>query len=82
ASMPKVSAVADVLLGRGIPVVWVAPAGDAFSWDRRDEPVLRISFGPEEFRKAIERACRQVAGRRLYVTPPPQTVWPRVFPQL
>ena len=82
ACMPNAAAAADDLLGRGIPVVWIASASDAYSWDRRDEPVLRQSFAPEELRDAIERASAQVARRRLYVTPPPQTVWPRVFPQL
>jgi hypothetical protein len=60
----------------------VAGASDAFSWDRRDEPVVRLPVGRQELHEAIERASRKVAGRRLYATPPPQTVWPRVFPQL
>jgi len=83
ACVPGAAGIADELMLRGIPVVWIGSAtSDAFSWDRRDEPVLRQSFGPQELREAIERAVRQIARRRWYVTPPPQTVWPRVFPQL
>jgi len=83
ACAPGSEITADAIKARGIPVVWTALGNsDAFSWDRRAEPVLRDSFGPQELRQAIERSLEQVASRRLYAVPPPQPVWPRVFPQL
>jgi CheY-like chemotaxis protein len=83
ACVPGAAAIADNLMLRGVPVVWLASeTSDAFSWDRRDEPVLRQSFDPQELREAIQRAVRHIGSRRLYAVPPPQTVWPRVFPQL
>jgi CheY-like chemotaxis protein len=83
ACMPGGSAVAEELAAQGVPVLWIATGvSDAFSWDRREEPVLRRPFGRREIVDAIERSIRQAASRRTYATPPPQPVWPRVFPQL
>jgi len=83
ACVPGAGTVADLLVARGVPMVWVAAGtSDAFSWDRRVEPVLRNPIGPRELHDAIERSARKVASRQGYATPPPQTVWPRVFPQL
>jgi hypothetical protein len=83
ACLPGACAIADALGVRGLPVVWIASgSGDAFSWDRRQEPVLRNAFSREELRDAIEHSVRVLASRRWYASPPPQSVWPRVFPQL
>jgi len=49
---------------------------------RRGRKRIWTPEGYQKLRDAIERASTQVARRRLYVTPPPQAVWPRVFPQL
>jgi len=83
ACIPGAAAIADSLAGRNIPVVWIASgASDAFAWDRRDEPVVRPPFDRHDLRGAIERSVRTVRRHRPYVVPPPQSVWPRVFPQL
>lgn len=81
--LPGGAAIADDLAARGVPVLWVSTGdSDAFSWDRREEPVLRRPFGRRDIEDAIDRAVRQAASRRRYATPPPQPAWPRVFPQL
>jgi len=81
--IPGVTAIADSLASRAVPVVWIAAGtSDAFAWDRRDEPVVRQPFGRHELVDAIERSTRKVASWRGYATPPPQPIWPRVFPQL
>jgi hypothetical protein len=83
ACLPGAAAIADALGERGIGVVWIASGtGDGFAWDRRDEPVLGSTFRRTELRDAIERSIAKAGNRRLYVTPPPQAVWPRVFPSL
>jgi len=83
ACVPGVAEIADSLSARDVPVVWIASgASDAFAWDRRDEPVVRQPFGRNELFDAIDRSAGRVASRRRYPIPPPQPVWPRVFPQL
>ena len=83
ACIPGAGTIADSLAAQEIPVVWIASAGsDAFAWDRREEPVVRQPFGRNDLLDAIERSVKRGNGYRLYPVPPPQPVWPRVFPQL
>lgn len=74
---------ADRLTARAIPFVWVVPAANAaLPSAHAAAPVLQRPFDREEFTEALEQANRQSPRRTVYVTPPPQAVWPRVFPQL
>lgn len=83
ACVPGAAAIADSLAAQEIPVVWIASAAsDAFAWDRREEPVVRQPFGRNDLLGAIERSAKRATRHRLYPVPPPQSVWPRVFPQL
>ncbi|MCW5736378.1 MAG: response regulator [Enhydrobacter sp.] len=83
ACIPGAAGIADSLAVHEIPVVWIASAAsDAFAWDRREEPVVRQPFDRDDLLDAIERSVKRANGHRLYPVPPPQQVWPRVFPQL
>ncbi|WP_428669145.1 hypothetical protein [Reyranella sp.] len=80
------SVVADRLAGDNIPFVWLAdtPLGGI----PRSNPFVPVVAKPitgEQLIRALERALasRHRAGARsFYPVPPPQEVWPRVFPQL
>jgi CheY-like chemotaxis protein len=76
----------DCLANRGIPFVWLAeipfgrlPRSHAFV------PVVAKPVQGEELLRALDRALaskhRGDTGS-FYPVPPPQKVWPRVFPQL
>lgn len=83
ACVPGAAAIADSLAAQEIPVVWiVSAASDALAADRRAEPVVRQPFGRSDLLDAIERSVRRAPRYRPYPVPPPQAVWPRVFPQL
>ena len=75
------SVLADHLARLNVPLIWLAapaatPAAHSLS------PVLTRPFSRNALRDALEEAVRQASGRERYATPPPQPVWPRVFPQL
>lgn len=83
ASVPGAAAIADSLVARDIPVVWIAPAStDAFAWDKREEPMVRWPFARADLIATIERCGTRGSPHRPYPVPPPQPVWPRVFPSL
>jgi CheY-like chemotaxis protein len=77
-----VTALADRLGVLNVPYIWLASTGDAVPPAYSHAPLLRKPFAPSALLDALEEAMRQGASRRWYATPPPQAVWPRVFPQL
>jgi CheY-like chemotaxis protein len=81
--MSGASALADHLAGLHVPLIWLAPAGNAaLPAAHSQAPVMARPFRANALRDAVEEAIRQASSRRWYATPPPQAVWPRVFPQL
>jgi CheY-like chemotaxis protein len=75
--------IADRLAARVIPVIWLSSgANPVLPASHMGAAVIRRPCGREALLDAIEDAIRQAAGRRLYTTPPPQPVWPRIFPPL
>jgi len=80
------STVADRLTRSIIPFVWMA---DTLSGGiPRSHPFVPLVLKPingEQLVDALERAMaskNRVAAGKFYPVPPPQEVWPRVFPQL
>lgn len=74
---------ADEFRRRDIPVAWIAaddpaatPAAD------RDGALLRPPIDRESVLRTIRQAVSQLGRPTVYVTPPPQEAWPRIFPQL
>jgi len=83
ADVADVGSIADRLDVLGIPYIWVSEIADAIlPAARADAPLLRKPVGRSEVLEALDEATRRNAGRRWYTVPPPQPVWPRVFPQL
>lgn len=77
------ASIADRLAARLVPLVWLVPAEDAaLPAAHAAAPALQRPFVQHRLIEALEQASLQRAGRRVYATPPPQPVWPRVFPQL
>ena len=79
--IPGSSAFADRLAALNVPLIWLASSRGRLT-AHQDAPLLTPPFDRNGLRKALEEATRQVMGRRWYAKPPPQAVWPRVFPQL
>lgn len=79
-----VARIAERLVARGAPVVWAVPQGvsNLPPSVALDAPTLQLPTDRDALLAAISTAIRQAGRPRLYVTPPPQQVWPRVFPQL
>ena len=77
------AAIADRLAARGVPIVWLASAANAVLPSAHTaaplvyKPILR-----GDLIEAVETSIRNHACRSVYVTPPPQAAWPRIFPQL
>jgi len=83
ADVADVGPLADRLEALSIPYIWVSEAANAIlPAVHAYAPLLRKPFGRGELLEALDEATRQGAGRRCYAIPPPQPVWPRVFPQL
>ena len=81
--LPWAAAIADRLAVELTPLVWLVPDRDAvLPTAHAHAPVLDRPFDRDALVAAIDSAERQQASRRLYPMPPPQVVWPRVFPQL
>jgi hypothetical protein len=76
------ASIADRLADRGVPFIWLADAAGTLPPVQSAAPVLRRPFDRRELLEAIENTIRRGADRRFYTTPPPQPVWPRIFPQL
>jgi len=78
--------VADRLAHEGIPFVWLTDGlFDAIPWKPGFMPAVTKSAIGKDLISALERALS--SGTRpdrgsFYPVPPPQEVWPRVFPQL
>jgi hypothetical protein len=73
----EASAVAELMAVERIPLVFLAsPLNDTA---QGDGPVVHMPCDPKTLVTAIDTATRR---NRPYPVPPPQPVWPRVFPQL
>jgi hypothetical protein len=87
--MPGAAEVADRLAGQNIPWLWLVPGAGAILLPRA-APVIAIPYRRADLSTAIARRLAEDArdsgtgfGRSsAYPKPPPQEVWPRVFPQL
>lgn len=75
-------AIAERLSQGGIPVVYLTdPSAPPMAVV--EAPAVARSFSREQLIEAIKRAMAPEAPERSpYPVPPPQTVWPRVFPSL
>ena len=83
AGLPDAAAIADRLAADSVALVWLAPDRDAaLPTEHASAPILDRPFDRRALLAAIDEAERQRAGRRWYPTPPPQSAWPRIFPQL
>jgi DNA-binding response OmpR family regulator len=81
--LPWATDIADRLAAESVPFVWLVTDCDAvLPAEHCHAPVLERPFDRAALVAAVDSAERQQASRRLYRTPPPQVVWPRVFPQL
>jgi DNA-binding response OmpR family regulator len=78
--------VADWLADSGIPFVWLTDALlDAIPGRHAFAPAVTKPFRGEGLIKALEGALsaeQRPGSDSFYPVPPPQKVWPRVFPQL
>jgi CheY-like chemotaxis protein len=78
--------VADRLAHSGIPFVWLTePLLDAIPRTHAFALAVTKPFKGEDLIHALERALSSDRGSSadsFYPVPPPQEVWPRVFPQL
>lgn len=78
------AAIADGLVRDGIPFVWLTDAPlSAIPRAHAFGPAVTKPFNSEDLIDALERALSSGhRARSFYPVPPPQEVWPRVFPQL
>lgn len=84
------AAVADRLAHQGIPFVWLTSestdrALDAVPQRHDRAPMVSKPVKGEDLVQALERALSsgQRSGKHMfYPVPPPQEIWPRVFPPL
>lgn len=81
-------AVADRLARKGIPFVWLTgdtrgAALDSLPWGYGEAPAVPKPITGENLVQSLERALTSAKRKStFYPVPPPQPVWPRVFPQL
>ena len=81
--LPDAASLADRLADEDIPFLWLAPEIAAVPPPGYpSKPILRPPVDGRALLEALDEAQRQAAGNRVYSVPPPQPVWPRVFPQL
>jgi hypothetical protein len=80
-ALPGAVGLARRLAEREVPIVWLAPGCTAVV-PAVHAPILGRPFDRAALEAFIEQAERAQRARRLYAIPPPQSVWPRVFPQL
>ena len=77
------ASIADRLSARGVPIVWLASAANTvLPSEHAAAPIVYRPFSRDDLREAVETSIRNHACRSVYVTPPPQAAWPRIFPQL
>lgn len=78
--------VADRLAHQGIPLVWLTDSlANAIPRSHGFAPMVTKPVDGEDLIHALERALESRARPGTaspYPVPPPQTAWPRVFPQL
>lgn len=75
--------IADRVDEAEVPLVWLVPHVDSvLPSAHADAPILDRPLDRAALIAAIDAASRRQATRRLYVVPPPQVAWPRIFPQL
>jgi hypothetical protein len=81
--LPDATGIADRLLVREVPIVWLASnANAALPIAHAAAPVVHRPFSRDDLIEAVEASIRHRASPSVYVTPPPQAAWPRIFPQL
>jgi hypothetical protein len=81
--LPEAVDIANRLVDADVPLVWIVPdRGALLPAEHARAPVLDRPFDRAALAAAIEEARRRQAARHLYAVPPPQAIWPRVFPQL
>jgi len=81
--LPDATRVADRLADKAVPLVWLVPDADAvLPASHAYAPIIDRPFDRAALVSAIEEAERHHLARRFYPVPPPQAVWPRIFPQL
>ncbi len=81
--LPEAAGLVDRLANDAVPLVWLVPDRDAvLPAVHADVPILDRPFDRAALVAAIEEAQTRHPARRFYPVPPPQPVWPRVFPQL
>jgi hypothetical protein len=75
------ASIADHLSARGVPIVWLASAANpVLPIAHAAAPVVCKPFSRDDLTGTIETSIRRSqASRSLYVTPPPQAAWPRIF---
>jgi hypothetical protein len=77
------ASIADRLSARGVPIVWLASAANTvLPSAHAAAPVVHRPFLRDDLTEAVETSIRYQAHRSVYVIPPPQAAWPRIFPQL
>ena len=77
------SAIADRLADEGIGLVWLAAGADSLPPSQPARvPLVSWPFDRDALLAALDWATKCRLARWRYPVPPPQTVWPRVFPQL
>lgn len=77
--------IADRLAGGSVPFVWLADTRTDVPPAHGLAPVVGKPLKGEELIRALERAMawsHRIGANSFYPVPPPQDVWPRVFPQL
>jgi hypothetical protein len=81
--LPNSARIADRLADKAVPLVWLARDADAvLPAAHAHAPILDRPFDRAAVLTTIAEAERHYLARRFYPVPPPQTAWPRVFPQL
>jgi hypothetical protein len=82
-ALPGAEKIADRLADERIAFAWLAPqSGSAMPLLHPGAPILHLPCDRGALLAAIDQARRPADGRASYPVPPPQPVWPRVFPQL
>jgi hypothetical protein len=77
------ASIADRLAVENLPLVWLASTANAvLPSAHAAAPVVHRPVSRGDLLEAIETSIRNCAGRSVYVIPPPQAAWPRIFPQL
>lgn len=83
AGLPFCSAVADRFTDEGIGLVWLSVGADSLPPPQPTcVPVVSWPFDRNALLASLDWATKCRPARWRYPVPPPQSAWPRVFPQL